>query len=126
MADFHWRSFIDLAETLFDTRSKDSGEEAVLRTVVNRAYYGAFKLAYKKALRSFWISRTTTGSVHRLTIMAYKHRLDPINAEIAALLEPMFHNRLKCDYHNVWKNFKPLAAVAESTLSSARRIAALL
>lgn len=39
---FHWNRFLDLARSLQKNTDADNPDEAVLRTVLSRAYYGAF------------------------------------------------------------------------------------
>jgi uncharacterized protein (UPF0332 family) len=126
MADFNWRGFINLAEALYHAPPAGVDREAVLRSVVNRAYYGAFKLAYTKALRSLWISRITSGSAHRQVILAFQRQHIQDHRKIGLLLDAMFRNRIKCDYHDQLPGHQSLNTITEFTISSARRVAALL
>ncbi|MDP4183633.1 MAG: hypothetical protein Q8862_00545 [Bacteroidota bacterium] len=85
---FDPKEFIVIAEEI------DKGTtEAHVRSMINRAYYGAF--GYAKLKTNF----TRDGASVHQDLIAYLKRLPDANAQMAGCkLETLFKNRKKADY----------------------------
>src|SRR6266481_5912717 len=57
---FDWTAFIGLARELASQSQRGPGQEALLRTALSRAYYGAFCYARNYAQR--WLKYQPTGT----------------------------------------------------------------
>lgn len=90
---FQWSSFVDFAKTLYDTSEDD---EARVRTVISRAYYGAFGHARLK--QGLFVNERK--DVHAKVIGAYKDSSDPHERQIGIWLDSLRKRRIKADYSN--------------------------
>ena len=90
---FNWRDYYTLAQAL----AKYENYEAVLRSVVSRAYYAAFCIARNKALAQGLEIRKDE-SVHKQVIQYY--RRNPNTSKMGKELDELRDDRVKCDYYN--------------------------
>lgn len=104
---FRWADYVNLAKELFDESVKFSAyEEARLRTVVSRSYYGVFKTAYTTYFSKVNpLMPEPKRNVHEWLIERYKldrsqHCLGDHCKKIAGQLDKLKEYRVKADYRN--------------------------
>lgn len=89
--NFLWSEFLALAEQLHTRGGQD---EAIQRTIIGRAYYGAFGTA------RMHVKDKLSGhqSVHKQVIDSYKGSRNPAERAIGNKLDTLRHRRVKADY----------------------------
>lgn len=121
---FDWADFLRLAEILQGTLgTTPASDEAVLRSVVSRAYYSAFGLARKRLRIVEGIAVPSTGAAHAAVARHYARADNRERKRIAAGLLRLRDRRNQCDYDD---EVSDLASVAAEALELAREVAELL
>lgn len=97
---FDWAELIVLADGL--NRSRDIGpEEAVNRSIINRAYFGAFCLARNVARERKWLSLSNNAGDHSKVQNYYKNSKDKTKKQIGLVLERLHIARKEADYKDI-------------------------
>lgn len=91
LTPFEPRRFLELANILVNDKKYD--EDCRSRTVVGRAYYGAF-LVTRKKMQDFGISLRDVERIHKKTIEA----LQKYDYGLSSKLETLFRHRVDADY----------------------------
>ncbi len=115
---FHPKRLLELAENLLS----NSQSEEVCRTVVNRAYYGAYLMGFLK-LRNDWSlsnAKSQSHSVHEQLQIAFETRG---KANIASKLAELFDQRVIADYN---PDLAVDGKMAKDNLELGRNIASLI
>ena len=102
---FDWNDFILLAQEI---RNQDLTElkEAKLRTVINRAYYGIFNLAFQKLLETE-LPLEMTGSIHRNVAKSYEiQKHNPTKNSLGLILSELSAYRKEADYEVIMKSIQ--------------------
>jgi len=86
-------------------------KETIFRTIMNRAYYGAFLKARDTAG-----IKNISGSVHKDVIKFYENKQ---KTKVSNNLQKLLRNREKADYHT---NQKVSVQEAKSSLTSAKKV----
>lgn len=118
---YKWTQLIEFAQKLYIDDNFD--EETKMRTVINRAYYGAFIYARNVAK---YESLETKG-VHSVVIRYFKDRRSSRSLmKVGRKLETL--NELRCiaDYRNIWTGETSLKNAAERSIKYARSIEGIL
>jgi len=103
---FKWEDFISVSEDLLKN-SKEN--EAYFRTIINRAYYGAFCTARDKA--SF--EKDKSKSIHQIVKNFYLHSEDQEKKLVGKMLAQLLKFRKAADYElNCWDCTKNKATFA--------------
>lgn len=97
---FDWEELILLADSLKDNKTIGT-EEAINRSVINRAYFGAFCLARNLAKDNNWIKLANNGSDHEKVKQYYKGNNNKTKQQIGILLERLHTDRKHADYDDV-------------------------
>ena len=110
---FKWEDFIELAQYLL--ANPGNLEEAALRTVVSRAYYGVYHAALEYAQKD--VNFVPQKSNQHMNLRSYfKTHKSP---RIANLFDQLYKWRIECDYEN--KEITGLSQqVAPSSINRAR------
>jgi len=109
--NFLWSEFVALAEQLHTRGGQD---EATQRTIISRAYYGAFGTARRHVKDKVFGHQ----NVHKQVIDCYKGSINPAERTIGSKLDALRHRRVKADYE---PDFVPAGNV-EPALREARDI----
>ncbi len=117
---FEWRAFIDLARTL-QQQAQGANREALLRTALSRAYYGAF--GYARGYAQLWLKYEPLGTEedHRMLRQLFWARK---RQNVARSLDQLRRWRNQADYDNDLSI--DLEASVPSALGEANRIVAAL
>ena len=97
MNDFNWNEFYLLAKYLNDDYSFTCQED-VQRTIVSRAYYGAFCMAKEVLEHKYKITVPQNSTSHKYVRIEYKKQG---RDDISALLRDLREYRNCCDYNKI-------------------------
>jgi len=129
---FNWEKFIDLAEDLNNQNNQSLLDEARIRTIINRSYYGIFK-QIEDFLKSSRIQlpktisnssprnpskKRTLGSHERVIQYLVRHHNKQVR-HFGAILDSLREKRLKADYHAIPRIQKH---ESEQTLKTAQQL----
>ena len=109
MTDFNWNEFYLLAEYLNSDYSFGC-QEAVQRTIVSRAYYGAFCMAKEVLHHKYKITVPQNATSYACVLFEYKKQG---RDDISALLRDLREYRNCCDYN---KNVNDLHKIVNESL----------
>lgn len=97
---FEWNELIDLAHSIRNSAGLGSAE-AINRSAISRAYYGAFCLARNKGVNEGWISINNTGRDHEIVKNYYKGSSNRTKMNIGVALERLHVYRKYADYDDL-------------------------
>lgn len=117
---FDWKEFVLLAHQLVDSFPSFSDREAVLRTAVSRAYYGAFCYVRDYAQENLRFQPSQTGKDHVL-LRQFLQQQGSRWRSIAETLEDLRKWRNLCDYKQAVDN---LDFMLKQALSGADQVVA--
>lgn len=97
---FNWNRYIDLAESLFKSISKDTDNEVKERCGISRAYYGAFHRARSYLEKIGIIIDVNNKGSHNMVIEEFKNigKSNKLWSRIGLDLERLKIQRKKADY----------------------------
>lgn len=116
---FDWGDFVRLAEELRSRQWQDSLKEALLRSAVSRAYYGAFGTACEYAETYLGFPRSHTGRDHRALIDFLRRQSEEPIAQLSMELDQLRKWRNQCDYD---REVPALEVMVQNAIDSAKYI----
>lgn len=102
MPNFNWEHFITIAHKLLVSLPAGCDADACYRTIINRAYYGIFKLAYEKAVSVYGMPKTKD-RVHSKVISIYSGLTGKDERYVYSVLKSLRISRVNADYEDVWR-----------------------
>ncbi|MCX7765013.1 MAG: hypothetical protein N2253_09010 [Bacteroidia bacterium] len=114
---FDWRDFVELAEQLRTGKWQENLKEAVFRSAVSRAYYGAFGTARKHAERYLGFVKSCSSQDHKVLREFFKKR--PETAPLSTELDRLRQWRNQCDYDS---EVAELEVLVQNAIASAKHI----
>lgn len=99
---FNWKQYYFLAQELLTKLGQFStGNEAVLRSIISRAYYASFKVCHNY-LRDFEsVAIPFDGNVHWFVINEFKNKSDDKEKDVCFRLERLRKLRNLADYQDI-------------------------
>ncbi len=119
---FDWIHFISLAQILYRDAHRLGDREACLRSVISRAYYGAFGLAREKAVREGGVRLSHTSEDHGKIIRFFRKSTDRDYQKIGLALDRLRQQRNKADYEGQFPDLEQQTKLALKRVLKIKRV----
>jgi len=109
---FNWSHYYDLAKKLTETDKSLCNKEALTRSAISRAYFGAFCLARNLAIDRGWVRNIPeSGKAHKIVKNYFYNNKNRKKYLIGANLDKLRNDRNEADYKNKCEDLNKKAEI---------------